>query len=306
MDFSSYTIFDFLISAVLAFIMLGIGLSLTMKSFKDIFIFPKTFLVGLTAQMIALPVIAFFIALLSGLPDEIKIGLIILAACPGGTTSGFLTYFFKGNVALSVSLTSVNSFLTIFSIPFIVNLAINYFLGKTADIHLSVLETVMQIFTITILPISIGMLIKRKLPVFAAVIQKPLKYILLVALGAVFTIVFFADKKQGGTGITMAEIMHILPWALLLNVACILFSYFTGVFTRLGVRNSLTIMFEGAVHNTTLAFLVAGTLLHNQQMLKPALIYSMFSFWTAALGAWIFKAVYRKSFAKESEKGISG
>lgn len=305
MDFSSYTIFDFLISVVLAFIMLGIGLSLTIKSFKDIFLFPKTFLIGLTAQMIALPVIAFFIAMLSGLPDEIKIGLIILAACPGGTTSGFLTYFFKGNVALSVSLTSVNSFLTIFSIPFIVNLAINYFLGANADIHLSVIETVVQIFTITILPITAGMIIKNKLPSFAATIRKPLKYILLVALGAVFTIVFFADKKQGGTGITMVEIMRILPWALLLNIACMIFSYFIGYFTRLGVRNALTIMFEGAVHNTTLAFLVAGTLLHNQQMLKPALIYSMFSFWTAAIGAWIFKAIYRKGFAKEAEQGIS-
>jgi len=301
MNFSSYTIFDFLISGVLAFIMLGIGLSLTLKSFKDIVLYPKTFIIGLSAQMIALPLIAFLIAMMSVLPNEIKIGLIILAACPGGTTSGFLTYFFKGNVALSVSLTSVNSILTIFSIPFIVNLAINYFLGTKAVIHLSVIETVMQIFTVTILPISIGMIIKRKLPAFAAAIQKPLKFILLVALGLVFTIVFFADKKQGGTGISIAETIQIFPWALLLNFACMVFSYFIGYFTRLGVRNALTIMFEGAVHNTTLAFLVAGTLLHNQQMLKPALIYSMFSFWTAAIGAWIFKAIYRKSFAEEAK-----
>lgn len=305
MNFSSYTIFDFLISGVLAFIMLGIGLSLTLKSFKDIVFYPRAFIIGLSAQMIALPIIAFGIAMISGLPHEIKIGLIILAACPGGTTSGFLTYFFKGNVALSVSLTSVNSLLTIFSIPFIVNLAINYFLGASADIHLSVIETVMQIFTITILPISIGMIIKRKRPAFAEAIQKPLKYILLLALGAVFTIVFFADKKQGGTGITLTEVWQILPWALVLNIACMVFSYFIGYFTRLGVRNALTIMFEGAVHNTTLAFLVAGTLLHNSQMLKPALIYSMFSFWTAAVGAWIFKAIYRKSFAKECEENIS-
>jgi len=300
MNFSSYTFFDFLISGVLAFIMLGIGLSLTIKSFKNIVLFPKAFIIGLSAQMIALPLIAFLIAIISGLPNEIKIGLIILAACPGGTTSGFLTYFFKGNVALSVSLTSVNSLLTIFSIPFIVNLAINFFLGTSAEIHLSVMETVMQIFTITILPISIGMVIKNKLPVFASKIQKPLKYILLVALGMVFTIVFFAGKQHGGTGITWAEILNILPWALLLNLACMLFSYFIGYFTRLGVHNALTIMFEGAVHNTTLAFLVAGTLLHNSQMLKPALIYSMFSFWTAALGAWAFKAIYASKFREET------
>ena len=299
MHLPTYNIFDVLITVVLAFIMLGIGLSLSLKNFRDIVYFPKAFIIGLSVQMLALPAIAFVIALFSGLPDEIKIGLIILAACPGGTTSGFLTYFFKGNVALSVSLTAINSLLTIFSIPLIVNFSINYFLGTRAVIHLSLIETVVQIFLITILPISIGMLIRKKAPVFAEKIQKPLKYILLVALGAVFTIVFFAGKKQGGTGITLQETMRILPWALLLNVACILCSYFVGFFTRLGVRNALTIMFEGAVHNTTLAFLVAGTLLHSSQMLKPALIYSMFSFWTAAIGAWIFTWIYRKRFALE-------
>lgn len=303
MEVPVYNVFDILISAVLAFIMLGIGLSLTVRNFKDIVFFPKAFIIGLSAQMLALPVIAFIIAYFSGLSEELKIGLIILAACPGGTTSGFLTYFFRGNVALSVSLTSVNSFLTIFSIPLVVNLSIGFFMGKSSSIHLSVIETIAQIFTITILPITAGMILKRKFPVFSGRVQKPLKYILLLALGVVFIIMFFAGKHQGGTGITFPEIVRIFPFALLLNIVCMVFSYFIGYFSRLGVKSALTIMFEGAVHNTTLAFLVAGTLLHSSEMVKPALLYAMFSFWTAAIGAWIFRSIYIKEFNREELNG---
>jgi len=289
MYFSTYTYIDLLISFVLALIMVGLGLSLTPVSFRNILVSPKPLIIGLLVQMIGLPVIAFFITLLFNMPWQLSVGLIILAACPGGTTASILTYFFKGNVALAITFSSINSLLTLVSIPFIVNLSLRYYAGHEAEIHLPYLETIIQIFVVTILPASIGILIRTFNPLFAVKLQRPLNFILLAALAAVFVIKFFAGENQGGTGITMQEIIQILPSALLLNVVCFMIGYAIGLKSKLGYSNSYTLAIEAAVHNTTLAFLVAGTLLQNQDMVKPSLIYAMFSFWTAILFSMAIK-----------------
>ena len=291
MVLSSYTLIDILLSLTLAFIMLGVGLSLTTRSFKDLFLSPKPLIVGLLSQLIVLPVIAFIISYFSNLSLPLRVGLIILASCPGGTTSGLLTYYFKGNVALSITFTSINSFITLFTIPFIVNLSLLFYYGKSTLIHLSYIETIIQIFVITIIPAFIGVLIRTYKPGFAIRAQRPVKVLLTIALACVFIILFFAGNNKGGTGITTDEVLEILPYALLLNVLCMSWGFLLGILTKLGISNSYTIGIEASVHNTTLAFLVAGTLLHNPEMEKPALIYAMFSFWTAVLYSVIVKKV---------------
>jgi BASS family bile acid:Na+ symporter len=288
-----YTFLDLLLSIILAFIMFGVGLSLTTGSFKNLFLFPKPLLIGLTSQIIILPVLAFLISFFSNMPLPFKVGLIILASCPGGTTSGIITYFFKGNVALSIIFTSINSVITLFTIPFIVNLSLLFYYGQSTVIHLSYIETIIQIFTITIIPAFIGVLIRTYKPEFASKAQRPLKFLLIIALAIVFIILFFAGNKTGGTGITGKEILNILPFALLLNVLCMAWGFLLGLITKLGIRNSYTIGIEASVHNTTLAFLVAGTLLHNPDMVKPSLIYAMFSFWTAIIYSFVIKKANR-------------
>ena len=273
--------------------MLGVGLSLTSRDFKNLFLFPKPLFIGLASQIIILPIIAFIISYFSNMPVPFKVGLIILAACPGGTTSGILTYFFKGNVALSITFTSINSIITLFTIPLIVNLSLLFYFGQATLIHLSYLETIIQIFSVTIIPAFIGVFIRTYRPVFALKAQAPLRYVLIIALAVIYVIYFFAGNNTGGTGITAKEVFNILPYALLLNVLCMAWGFFLGVFTNLGTRNSYTIGIEASVHNTTLAFLVAGTLLHDQDMIKPALIYAMFSFWTALICSYIIKRVYK-------------
>jgi BASS family bile acid:Na+ symporter len=302
MGLSSYTFLDLLLSAVLAFIMLGVGLSLTAASFRNLFLFPKPLLIGLSSQIIILPIIAFLLSYFSNLSLSLKVGLIILAACPGGTTSGLLVYYFRGNVALSITFTSINSILTLFTIPFIVNLSLLFYFGKSTLIHLSYLETIIQIFTITIIPAFIGVLIKAKMPEFAEKAQRPVKALLAIALAGVFIILFFAGNKTGGTGITVREVFNILPWAFLLNVLCTAWGFILGMMTRIGLRDSYTIGIEASVHNTTLAFLVAGTLLSDQEMVKPALIYAMFSFWTAAIYSIIVKKGARIKIFDEFKK----
>ena len=301
MELVSYLFIDILISIVLASIMFGLGLSLTVDNFKNIVLFPRAFFIGLGSQMIALPIIAYIILLFSNLPDVFKVGIMILAACPGGTTSGFVTYLLKGNVALSISLTAFNSMLTIFTIPFIVNLALGYYMNQEAKLHLPVLSSIIQIFLVTLLPAALGVFVRSIKPVIALLVQKWLKYILMLLLAGVYTIKFFAGEQHGGTGITSAEVWMIMPYAFIFNVVCFLFSIGIGKISRLTIRDALTIAIEVSLHNTTLALLIAGTLLRNQDMVKPALIYTMFSFWSAVLFGVITKWLYRDQFSVDNK-----
>jgi BASS family bile acid:Na+ symporter len=304
MELITYSFIDIFISIVLASIMFGLGLSLTIDNFRNIIIFPRAFFVGLGSQMIALPMIAYIMLLFSDLPDVFKVGIMILAACPGGTTSGFVTFLLKGNVALSISLTAVNSILTIFTIPFIVNIALRLYMNQEVELHLPFLSSITQIFLVTLLPAALGVFVRHVKPIIARIVQKQLKYILIILLAVVYSIKFFAGEQHGGTGITSDEVWLIVPYAFIFNIACFVFSFAFGKITRLNIRDAFTIAIEVSLHNTTLALLIAGSLLQNQDMVKPALIYSMFSFWSAVLLGIIVKWLYKNKLSKEQISNI--
>lgn len=277
---------DLAVSAVLGLIMFGIGLSLTLSDFARVIRYPRAFLSALGAQMLGLPVIAFVINLIAPLPAALKVGFIILSASPGGATSGFLTYLWRGNVALSLSITSVNSILTLFSIPIVVNLGLQVFMGRETDLHLPFWETVSHIFFITVIPASLGITVRRYHPYWAELVSKPAKYIMLILLAIVFLIKMFAGESYGGAGLTWEDFVRISPVALIQNASCLLFGYFFLYYMRQPHPSRLTAAMESGVQNTTLAFLIASNLLNNQEMVKPALVYSLFSFWTACLFAY--------------------
>lgn len=266
--------------------MFGIGLSLTISDFTRIIRYPRAFFSALGAQMLGLPFIAFLINLIAPLPAALKVGFIILSASPGGATSGFLTYLWRGNVALSLSITSVNSFLTLFSIPVVVNLGLHVFMGRETDLHLPFWDTVRHIFFITIIPASIGVAVRHHYPYWAEKISKPAKYIMLVLLAIVFLIKMFAGESYGGAGLTLEDFIQISPVALIQNGSCLFFGYFFMYYMGLPHPSRLTAAMESGVQNTTLAFLIASTMLGNQEMVKPALVYSLYSFWTACLFAF--------------------
>lgn len=145
-------------------IMLGMGLGLTIKDFKRIWIEPKSVLIGLMAQLIMLPMIGFLLANMLPLSPELAVGVIILAACPGGPTSNLMTYLIQGNVALSVTLTAISSVVSVFTIPLVVNLAMKTFMQETVMLQLPFLKTVVQIAVITIIPVTLGMLLHHYAP----------------------------------------------------------------------------------------------------------------------------------------------
>ena len=147
----------------LAIIMFGMGLSLVVDDFSRLFTYPKSVLIGLCNQLVFLPLIGFSIILLFNLNSAMAIGIMILSVCPGGPTSNLITQVAKGNIGLSVTLTALASLITVFTIPIILSKAIAYFTGSTdVIIELPVIQTMLQILVITVIPVSIGMVIRKK------------------------------------------------------------------------------------------------------------------------------------------------
>ena len=275
---------DILVSTVLGLVMFGVGLSLRAVDFGNIIKHPKELMMALVGQLVGLPLVAFLLALLNPtLSPELKTGFIILAASPGGATAGLIAYLFRGNVALSLSITTINSFITLFSIPLVVNAGLIFFMGTQTSLSLPFWETVIQIFTITIIPATLGLLLRHKRPNWADYLEKPARYVMLVLLFLVFLIKIFAGENQGGTALGWTDFQVVLPHALVQNAASLLLGfYFLGLF-KAAHPSRITAAVESGVQNTTLSFLIAGTLIGNQEMVIPPLIYSMFSFFSASI-----------------------
>lgn len=185
-----------ILAASLIIIMLGMGLSLVIDDFKRIFVYPKAILIGLTNQLILLPLIGFIIALIFPLKPEIAIGIMILAACPGGPTSNLIAHLAKGDLALSVSLTAISSFITILTVPFIVNFALIQFLEQGQIIKLDVISTIAQIFVIIVVPVGLGMIIRKYKENFALKMAKPVRKASGIVVALVIIGVVIKEKEN--------------------------------------------------------------------------------------------------------------
>jgi bile acid:Na+ symporter, BASS family len=284
-----FNLVDILINAVLAIIMLGVGLSLTVKDFKNILVYPKAIITGLSVQILVIPVIAFLVSLLSNVSLEQKVGIILVSTCASGASSNLITHMVRGNVALAISMTTINSFLTLVTLPFIVNIALNFYLHSDTSIDLPYFETIFQIFLVTILPASLGVIIRRINMRFAQIMELPLKIILPILLFGVFAIKFMAPESHGGSGITRHELFSLFPPMLILNVLAMLSGYLLAKLVRLNFKNQFTLAIEVGLHNTALALVVAGTIIRSTEMEKPALVYAIFTIFSALLFIFAIK-----------------
>ncbi len=173
---------DYLLPLTLGIITLGTGLSIEFRDFRHIFLYPKAVIVGLCCQMLLLPLIAFGIDLVIHVDPVYKVGLILIAACPGGATSNLVNFLLRGNVALSISITVLNGMITLVTIPLVVSAAIWFFMSQHSAIHLPVMITILNIFVVTAVPATIGVLIRHYMPRFALSLEKPLRIILPLLL----------------------------------------------------------------------------------------------------------------------------
>lgn len=262
----------------LAVIMFGMGLSLTFGDFRRILIYPKAVTIGLLNQIVFLPIVAFGLIHLFGLQAELAVGLMILAACPGGATSNLITHLAKGDSALSITLTAFSSLITVVTIPFIVNFAILYFIPSGEVQELNILGTVVSVIFITIIPVIIGMTVLKKAPQLAQKWDIPFRRI-----SAVFFVVILVAAIMKERANLIAYFSEAGPVALALNLATLGLGYFSGMFFGLGKKQSTTIAIEAGIQNGTLGITIAATLLANSTMAIPSAIYGLLMFGTAAL-----------------------
>jgi len=280
---------EYFLPVTLAIITLGMGLSLTERDFKNIFLHPKAVIIGLCCQMLLLPIIAWLIARSIHIDPLFKVGLMIIAACPGGATSNLVTYLLRGNVALSISMTALNSLITLITIPLVVGLSLDAFLHEDAAIHMNVGETVLKVFLITILPAYAGTRIRKHIPEFAKGLEKPLRIILPLLLLFVYGGVIFIDQGTGEA--TQNDFIRIFPYALMLNILAMGSGLLIARLLRLKVLNQFTISIEVGLQNSALAIFVAATLLKSNDMALVPVVYGSFTFFSTLLFGWFVKSV---------------
>lgn len=299
----------YILPLVLALIMLGMGLSLTFDDFRQVIRYPKSVLTGLSLQMLGLPLLAFALAWIAPFSPVIKVGIVLVAACPGGTISNLITYLLQGNLALSILLTSINSLLTVFTIPTIVNIALWVFMRDTRQLVLPFWDTFWQIMLITVLPALAGILLRKRLGAVVDRIQRVLKYVLpaLLAVAMVLTIYFNQDHSLQ---LQWYNYLYILPFMLGLNIGGMLMGYYASRYIGLRRRNCLTIAIEVGLQNTGLAITVAtsSSLLNSPESAIPASVYALFTFFTAVGIGWFFRERLPGSeqASKAKKRKISG
>ncbi len=280
---------DYLLPFTLGIITLGTGLSIEFKDFRHIFLYPKAVIVGLFCQMFLLPLIAFGIDLLIPVDPVYKVGLILIASCPGGATSNLVNFLLRGNVALSISITVLNSLITLITIPLILSMALWFFMGQHSAIHLPVPDTILNIFLVTAVPATIGVLIRHYMPRFAISLEKPLRYILPMLLLGVFSGVIFIDQREESAHL-IGYLELFLP-ALFLNILSMIAGWGVAKSLRLSSRNQFTISVEVGLQNSALAIFVSTTLLGSPAMAIVPVIYGSFSFFTTAFLGYGIKKI---------------
>ena len=270
-----------ILPASLFIIMFGMGLSLKVANFRTVLQTPKAVGIGLFAQMLLLPLLAFIIAIALSLPPEIAVGLMIIALAPGGATSNLFTYLAKGDVSLSISLTAVVSLLTPFTLPIMVALSMSYFMGDTTSFNLPILSTILQLFLITLVPVALGMLVLAYWEKIAQKIEPILKWFSIIFLGLIVVLIVLKNSTQMGAFFAQAGLA-----TLLLNIAALLLGYKLANWAKLSRPQATSIGFEVGIQNGTLALVVAGTLIGNDAMMIPAVTYAILMFFSGGLFSW--------------------
>jgi len=283
---------DLFLPLTLAVITMGMGLSLTEKDFQRIFVKPRAVITGLLSHMILLPLLAFVIARFSQMDPYFKMGLMIIAACPGGATSNLITYLVRGNVALSISMTAINSMITLITIPLVVTLSLGFFMQQDTHIQMRVGETMLNVFLITLLPAWFGTRIRKWKPQLADGLERPLKYVLPALLALIYAGVIFIDNSSESA--TFEEMLNLFPATLTLHIGAMSLGLLVAWIARLKLRDRYTIAIEVGLQNSALAIFVAASLLKSHSMAIVPVVYGSFTFFTTLGFAWLVKQVMIK------------
>lgn len=259
----------------LGIVMFGLGLSLTTADFARVLVRPRAVIVALICQVIVLPVICFGLVLLFRLPPVLAVGMMLLAASPGGPTANLLSHLFRGDVALNISLTAVNSVIAVVTLPVVTNLALQYFAPLDGELGMQGAK-MLEVFAIVLVPVGIGMLVRRLRPRFALAMDRPVRIASVVILVIVVT-----GAVVSNWALLVANAGRL---ALIVVVFCLIslaLGYAAPRWFRVPRRQAVATSFEVGVHNATLAIVVAQTVLGSVELSLPAAVYGVTMFFLA-------------------------
>jgi BASS family bile acid:Na+ symporter len=278
----------------LGIIMLGLGLSLTKEDFTRVFRYPRAILIGLGCQMLILPFICYGLIKGFGLEAQLAVGMMILAASPGGPTANLFSHLSKGDVALNVTLTAFNSIISLFTMPFIVNTSIDMFMTDDSLYVPMQFRKIVEVFAIVLIPVIAGMILRSRNQAFAKKMEKPVKIASAILLVLVILAAILKDKDKVGDYFQQVGLV-----ALTFNLASLIIGYFLPRLLKVPSRQATAIGMEIGIHNGTMAIFIALTVLENNTMSISPAIYSLIMFITAALfGTWANK---RNSIRREMD-----
>ncbi len=254
---------------VLALIMFGMGLSLTKQDFLALGKEPKPIVVGLFGQLLLLPILAYGVAILFGLSQHLAIGIMILAACPGGTSSNIISHLAKANLALSVSLTAVTTLVCVFTTPLIIQFAINQFDKNPAE-SFSLLSTTLGLIFITLLPVLLGIFLRHKYPT-QAISSEP--FFRRLATGfLIFMIIAITYQERVNI---LGSLSHVLLPSITLNLVAMATGLILGIVFKLVKRDCITLGIEVGVQNSGMAILITVSFLDRPDYAIAAGVYGL-------------------------------
>ena len=266
----------------LAVVMAGLGLHLTLADFRRVLSVPRAVGVALAVQSLVLPPVAFGLARLAGLPGELGLGLVLLAASPGGVTANLFSHIARGDVALNITLTAINSLLALLTLPLWTALALWVFLGDEASVPPPI-GKVVEVALLVIIPVTLGMALRAWRPALAEAAERPVRLLSSVLLGLLIALAFVSEWK------TVREFLPVVGLACLaFNVASLLSGYVAARAARLAEPQAIAISFEIGIHNGTLAIFIALEVLQRTQASIAPAVYSLSMYLTGAIfAAWL-------------------
>lgn len=272
MDFATFST-QYLFPGVIFIVMFGLGLSLTPAAFANILRVPRAVAIGLGGQMIFLPAVAIAIAVMLPLPDPIRLGLVILAACPGGSTSNAIVFALKGETALSVTLTALSSLLSILTIPLIVGLGFTLVTGDETELAMPASAMMQRLFIMTGLPIILGMTLRALFPGPA---EASLRFFRILSLVLILTII--AISVRDAFHLLEDNALQILIGALSLALLVVPGAYLLAQLARLDTGKRIAITVEVGVQNTPLALVIGATLLGLPELNITPVAYGLLNY----------------------------
>jgi len=275
---------DVILPLALAFIMFTLGLGLSIADFSNVFKKPKNFLIGLVSQLIFLPILGLILVIIWPLPIEIAIGVMLIAAAPGGVTSNILTFFAKGDVALSVSLTAVMSLLSAVSVPIVLAISIGLIGDSSLPDSISLTGIALSMFLIVTLPVLLGMGVRSFLNSLTLKIEKSARFISTLLFVLVLVGAILAERENVVSYFAQTGLV-----VLTLNILMMLIAFYWSGFFGMGIAQKKAIAIECGLQNGTLAIFVGTSLFGGGLYIIPAATYSLVMYLTSLLFIYFIK-----------------